>query len=64
MTWADLTYEQAAEALGVPVGTVRSRVNRARSKLRRALGDIDPTTNEGIASSNSSGNCGTRSRNG
>ncbi|GLW12538.1 DNA-directed RNA polymerase sigma-70 factor [Microtetraspora sp. NBRC 13810] len=46
VTWAELTYEQAAQALGVPVGTVRSRVNRARSRLRRVLGDIDPTDAE------------------
>lgn len=31
--WADLTYEQIAVALGVPVGTVRSRLNRVRRKL-------------------------------
>jgi len=31
--WADLTYEQIAQALGVPVGTVRSRLNRVRRKL-------------------------------
>ena len=31
--WADLTYEQIAESLGVPVGTVRSRLNRVRRKL-------------------------------
>ncbi|MEQ4723809.1 RNA polymerase sigma factor [Nonomuraea sp. B19D2] len=43
VAWTELTYEEAATALGVPVGTVRSRVNRARGKLRRALGDIDPT---------------------
>ncbi|GAA2301759.1 RNA polymerase sigma factor [Nonomuraea roseoviolacea subsp. roseoviolacea] len=43
VTWGELTYEQAALSLGVAVGTVRSRVNRARKKLRRALGDIDPT---------------------
>jgi RNA polymerase sigma-70 factor (ECF subfamily) len=43
VTWGELTYEQAAQSLGVAVGTVRSRVNRARKKLRRALGDIDPT---------------------
>ncbi|NYI06930.1 RNA polymerase sigma factor [Allostreptomyces psammosilenae] len=33
--WAGLDYASAAEALGVPVGTVRSRLSRARSKLRR-----------------------------
>jgi RNA polymerase sigma-70 factor, ECF subfamily len=38
VAWGDLTYEQAALALGVPVGTVRSRLSRARAKLRRALG--------------------------
>lgn len=37
--WEDLSYEQAADALGVPVGTVRSRLSRARAALRRALGE-------------------------
>jgi RNA polymerase sigma factor (sigma-70 family) len=32
--WQGLTYEEAAVALGVPVGTVRSRLARARSRLR------------------------------
>ena len=32
--WAELTYEQAAVAMGVPVGTVRSRLSRARAKLK------------------------------
>jgi RNA polymerase sigma factor (sigma-70 family) len=36
--WADLSYEQIARALDIPVGTVRSRLNRARG----ALG-VDPT---------------------
>ena len=31
--WGDLTYEQIALALGVPIGTVRSRLNRVRRKL-------------------------------
>jgi RNA polymerase sigma-70 factor (ECF subfamily) len=43
VAWGGLDYEEAAQALGVPVGTVRSRLNRARSKLREALGGSDPT---------------------
>jgi RNA polymerase sigma factor (sigma-70 family) len=31
--WSGLGYAEAAEALGVPVGTVRSRLSRARAKL-------------------------------
>ncbi|GAA2325628.1 RNA polymerase sigma factor [Streptomyces kunmingensis] len=41
VAWADLTYQEVAEALGIPVGTVRSRLNRARRKVRAALG-ADP----------------------
>ena len=33
----ELSYQQAAEALHVPIGTVRSRVFRGRSHLRTAL---------------------------
>jgi len=43
LAWGDLTYEEVAAALGVPVGTVRSRINRARKALRDDLGDINPT---------------------
>ncbi len=32
--WSDLSYEDAAIALGIPVGTVRSRLSRARARLR------------------------------
>lgn len=35
--WADLTYEQIAQALEIPLGTVRSRIHRARALLRAAL---------------------------
>ncbi|MFE3830373.1 RNA polymerase sigma factor [Streptomyces sp. NPDC059092] len=35
--WAGLDYAAAAEALGVPVGTVRSRLSRARTKLAKHM---------------------------
>lgn len=35
--WADLGYEEISGALAVPVGTVRSRLHRARAHLRAAL---------------------------
>ena len=36
--WADLRYEEIAVALRIPIGTVRSRLNRARSRLRELIG--------------------------
>ena len=36
--WQGLDYESAALALGVPLGTVRSRLSRARTRLRAELG--------------------------
>jgi RNA polymerase sigma factor (sigma-70 family) len=38
IAWEGLTYEEVAAALGIPVGTVRSRLNRARKKVRAELG--------------------------
>lgn len=35
--WADLSYQEIATALRVPVGTVRSRLHSARARIRDAL---------------------------
>jgi RNA polymerase sigma factor (sigma-70 family) len=35
--WSGLDYATAARALGVPVGTVRSRLSRARGKLQKLV---------------------------
>jgi RNA polymerase sigma-70 factor (ECF subfamily) len=36
----DLSYQQIAEAVGCPVGTVRSRLHRGRRMLQRALWQV------------------------
>ena len=35
---ADLSHDEISHALGIPYGTVGSRLNRARRKIRAALG--------------------------
>ena len=42
--WSELSYEEAAFAVGVPVGTIRSRLSRARTRLRELA---DARTPEG-----------------
>lgn len=39
--WAELSYAEIGIALAIPIGTVRSRLNRARARVRRELGDDD-----------------------
>jgi RNA polymerase sigma factor (sigma-70 family) len=43
IAWADLSYAEVAEALAIPVGTVASRLNRARKKTCAALAGQNPT---------------------
>lgn len=38
---AELTYEQIARATGVPIGTVRSRIHRARTRVRAHLETLE-----------------------
>ncbi|MEU7467010.1 RNA polymerase sigma factor [Streptomyces sp. NPDC044984] len=45
--WSGLDYAAAAEALGVPVGTVRSRLSRARKKLAKHLKSQEPPASRG-----------------
>lgn len=46
-----LGYAETAQALGVPVGTVASRLARARKKVRAALGGVNPAEMRGEAPS-------------
>lgn len=48
-----MRYEEVATVLGVPVGTIRSRLSRGREALRKLVG-IEPDNRE-LSSSNGSG---------
>jgi RNA polymerase sigma factor (sigma-70 family) len=36
--WQELSYEEVGTALGIPAGTVASRINRSRRRMRASLG--------------------------
>jgi RNA polymerase sigma-70 factor (ECF subfamily) len=40
--WSDLSYEETAEALRIPIGTVRSRLARGRRRLRELAAASGP----------------------
>jgi RNA polymerase sigma factor (sigma-70 family) len=53
IAWEQLTYQEVSRALAIPAGTVRSRLHRARTKVRQVLVGTDAaatyeelTTNE------------------
>ena len=45
LAWAELDYEEISRALDVPVGTVRSRLHRARRLIREHLSGETPKRN-------------------
>jgi RNA polymerase sigma factor (sigma-70 family) len=43
----ELTYRETADVLAIPVGSVRSRIHRARATLRELLSDVRETLDGG-----------------
>lgn len=48
---AELTYEEVAQALEIPIGTVRSRIHRARHRLREQM-DASRASKDGATRGN------------
>jgi RNA polymerase sigma-70 factor (ECF subfamily) len=44
--WSEFTYADAATALGIPVGTVRSRLASARAKFKDSIPVTSTTTTQ------------------
>lgn len=50
LVWAELSQTEIADALSIPLGTVKSRLSRARGRLQSALG-LPPSADPSAASS-------------
>ena len=53
--WAELSYEEIATAVGIPVGTVRSRLSRARNFLSSGLTSAEEASAHGTDSREATG---------
>jgi RNA polymerase sigma factor (sigma-70 family) len=47
LVWEELSYEEIAVVLAIPLGTVRSRISRLRDRLRRELAHGNDTVSVG-----------------
>jgi RNA polymerase sigma-70 factor (ECF subfamily) len=54
LVWAELTQAEIADALAIPLGTVKSRLSRARGRLQSVLGRL-PTPGPAVLNPNSPG---------
>lgn len=54
LVWAELSQAEIADALAIPLGTVKSRLSRARGRLQSTLGLL-PTANSPAVNLNSPG---------
>jgi RNA polymerase sigma-70 factor (ECF subfamily) len=55
VAWAELDQHEVADALAIPVGTVKSRLSRARGRLQAELGLVPPAGPPPAASSTALG---------
>jgi DNA-directed RNA polymerase specialized sigma24 family protein len=47
VVYAEMPYDEVSHVLGVPVGTVKSRMSRVRQSLQQRAGDPAADHNEG-----------------
>jgi RNA polymerase sigma-70 factor (ECF subfamily) len=42
IVWEELRHDEVAQVLGIPIGTVRSRLHRIRRQLRKSMSEATP----------------------